>query len=58
MNIRFYALVGLSNFDTLEVREVMEKALEDEYVPINKIKLEDEERFINRKLAEDYLSKH
>ena len=55
-NLRFYALVGLANFDTPEVREVMKRALEDEYVPPNKIKSNDEERFIIREFAEKYLS--
>ena len=54
-NLRFYALQGLMNFDTDKVREVMKKALYDDYIPPNQVKSNKEERFIIRNLAEEYL---
>ncbi len=54
-NFRFYALQGLMNFDTDKVREVMKKALYDDYIPPNQVKSNKEERFIIRNLAEEYL---
>ena len=55
-NMRYYSLLGLSNFDTPEVRIVMERALEDDYVPPNMRESKDEDRFIIRQLAGEYFS--
>ena len=41
--------------ETPDVREVMERAFADEYVPPNKRKSKDEERFVIRELAREYL---
>ena len=54
---RYYALLGLTNFETPEVREVMERALTDEYVPPHKKKSKDEKRYVIRELAREYLDR-
>lgn len=54
-NLRFYAIQGLMNFDNDKVHKIMEKALNDNYIPPNLLKSDNEERFIIRKLAEEYL---